>query len=280
MPRQLDGARLALSHYVCPGDVSVAQFLEIARDVGAGAVGLTVRALDEAGVAGLKAMLDDAGLAVSSLNSAGYFTYTDAERIGAQERRNHELIAAAAALDAGVLCVITGGVGLGDLSLDAARGRIAEGFAGLAEQARAAGVRLGLEPIHPADIMAKGCVNSIADALAMTTDMPGVDLVLDLYHSWWDPDLAAAFESHLPRVALFQICNLVQPGPEAPLEREVLSAGELDVAGLVRRAEAAGYAGWYEFELFAAQLRGRTVEAVLENAAAAFGSLFASPAPD
>lgn len=265
-------SRFAVNHYICPEATPFGDFLELARAVGAGAVGLTVRAVDEIGVARLKTMLDDTGLAVSSLNSAGYFTWADPDRAADQHRRNRDLIEAAAALGAGVLCVITGGKGDGSMALETARARIAEGLAGLADLAQGYNVRLGVEPIHPADIMRKGCVNSIADALALTSDLPNVGVILDLYHSWWDPGLRTAFERHLSRVALVQICNVYDPGPGLPPDRETLASGEIDVAGLLRFAEARGYAGWYEFELFAHHLRGRLVEDVLRNAAASFES--------
>ena len=263
-------SRFAVNHYICPDDTPFGDFLEMASAVGAGAVGLTVRAVDEIGVARLKTMLDDAGLAVSSLNRAGYFTWTDPDRAAQQDRRNHDLLEAAAALGAGVLCVITGGKGDAATPLETARARIAEGLAGLAELAQGYNVRLGVEPIHPADIMRKGCINSIADALALTSDFPNVGLMLDLYHSWWDPGLRTAFERHLSRIALVQICNVYDPGPGLPPDRDTLATGEIDLAGVLRFAEARGYTGWYEFELFAHHLRGRPVDDVLRDAAVWF----------
>jgi sugar phosphate isomerase/epimerase len=260
-------ARLAVSHYICPDGYPVQRFLDAAVSVGAGAVGLTVRAIDEVGVVALKAMLDERGLAVSSLNSAGYFTFADSGRAAEQDRLNRRLLEAAAALEAGVLCVITGGKEAAQAALETARAGIAEQLAEFAELARTHDVRLGLEPIHPAEIMAKGCVNSIADAVALTAPLPGVDMIVDLYHSWWDPQLQSAFEDHLPRIALVQFCNLRAQGPGQPLDRDTPSSGELDVAGLLRSVAERGYAGWYEFELFAAQLRGRTVDAVLGEVA-------------
>ncbi len=258
--------RLAVSHYICPEGYTVANFLDAARKAGAGAVGLTVRAIDEVGVSALRSMLDDNGLAVSSLNSAGYFTFAEPGRAAEQERLNQRMLEAAAALDAGVLCVITGGKEAASLPLEAARARIAERLARFAESARSHDVRLGLEPIHPVDIMRKGCVNSIADALALAAPLAGVDLIIDLYHSWWDPDLRPAFEAHLPRIALVQICNLREPAPGRPLDRETLSSGEIDLARLVGFMAACGYSGWYEFELFAHHLDGRAVEDVLRDA--------------
>ncbi|MDJ0947888.1 MAG: sugar phosphate isomerase/epimerase family protein [Alphaproteobacteria bacterium] len=264
--------RFAVNHYICPAGYSVEAFLTAARAVGAGAVGLTVRAVDEVGVPDLKTMLAEAGLTVSSLNSAGYFTATDPEERAAQDRRNRALVQAAAALDAGVLCVITGGKAQGEGSLDAARARIAEQLAALAALARREGVRLGLEPIHPAEMLHKGCINTIGDALRLVEGLDGVDLIVDLYHSWWDPDLKALLAREMSHVALIQICNVRARAAGLPLERDTLGSGEIDVGALVRLAAAQGYSGWYEFELFAHHLKGRRVEDVLGDAAATFGT--------
>jgi sugar phosphate isomerase/epimerase len=266
-------SRLSVSHYVCPDAYPLARFLAVARDIGAGAVALSVPALAATGARELRTMLDDAGLAVSSLNSAGYLTYPSGPRWRDQDRQNRELVEAAAALGAEVLCVISGGLGAADATLDEARARIRHRLADLHAFAAAHEVRLGLEPIHPAEIMHKGCVNSIGDALAICDDLPGLCLVVDHYHSWWDPRLRDVFASDLPRVALVQICNVREPAPGQPLDREVLAEGQIDCAWLVGHAEQAGYDGWYEFELFARSLRGRPVDDVLAKAARAFDTL-------
>ena len=69
--------RLSINHYICPAGMTVPAFLDAAVAVGAGAVGLTARAIAEEGAEPLRAMLDDRGLAVSSVNSAGYFASKD-----------------------------------------------------------------------------------------------------------------------------------------------------------------------------------------------------------
>ncbi|MDH3233861.1 MAG: sugar phosphate isomerase/epimerase, partial [Alphaproteobacteria bacterium] len=194
--------RFSVSHYICPPDYPIARFLEVAREVGADAVALSVPALMKTGARPLRTMLDDAGLAVSSLNSAGYMTYPVGPRWHEQDRRNRELVEAAAELGAGVLCVITGGLAPADTTIEEARARVRGRLAELLEFATTRGVELGLEPIHPAEIINKGCVNSIGQALGICDELPGLRLVVDHYHSWWDPGFRGLFFSDLPRVAL------------------------------------------------------------------------------
>ena len=254
--------RLSINHYVCPAGMTVPAFLDAAVAVGAGAVGVTARAIAEEGAGSLKAMLDERGLAVSSVNSAGYFANKDGALVDDHDRR---LVEAAAILDAGAVCVISGGRGA-DRSIDAAQARVRDGLEALARIARPAGVRLGVEPIHPVDLMTKGCVNSIADTLALIEGIDGVGMILDINHSWWDPALPRICRDRLDRVALFQLCNVVESESSRP-KREFLSAGLVDLAGLIAGFEADGYSGFYEFEIFPPDLRGRPLEDALEDAA-------------
>lgn len=254
--------RFSVNHYICPPDMTVPDFLDAAVAAGAGGVGVSARAIAEAGADALRAMLDERGLAASSVNSAGYFAAKDGAPVDDYDRR---MVEAAAALDAGALCVIAGGRGA-ERSIAAAQARVRDGLEALAEVARPAGVRLGVEPIHPVDLMTKGCVNSIADALALIDGIDGVGLILDVNHSWWDPALPRICRDRGDLVALVQLCNVIEPEPSRP-RREFLSCGLVDLAALVAGFEADGYAGFYEFEIFPPDLRGRPVEDAFADAA-------------
>jgi sugar phosphate isomerase/epimerase len=264
-----DTHRLAANHYVCGPEVPFPAFAEAAARAGLSAVGLTRAAVAEMGVRPLARCLADNGLAVSSLNSAGYFTGGDAE---AARRENEEIVEQAAALGAEVLCVITGGLGTPSLDPAEARARVRDGLEGLHRVARAAGVTLGLEPIHPADIVAKGCINSVAAADALTRDLDGMKLILDFYHSWWDPDLVS-FAAEAPEcVALIQVCN-VRFSDSLPAGRDVLAGGGLDMRPLCRRILEGPYSGRFELELFDRDLAGRDPLALIGGFPAEFADM-------
>lgn len=264
----LPKSRFSVSHYICPPGYEIERFFEAAAEAGAGAVALTVRALDEAGPEKLAALLKEYALSVSSLNSAGYFTLPPGRRKEAQEALNRRLVDAAAIIGAEVLCIITGGLREAGLDLDLARGRIDAGLEALSASAAAAGVPLGLEPIHPAEIAAKGCINSIADARRVAAGFTNIGLILDHFHSWWDPDLRSIFEKSLPEIRLLQICAVRPPAESGWFRRGALSDTGIPANRLVTHAEKAGYSGWYEFELFADALDGRDVATLLVDAAA------------
>lgn len=133
---------LSINYYICPPDVALPRFCELAVAAGASAVGLTVRALEEMPLAQIRSLLDSHGLAVSSLNSAGYFLYGDAVLAREQAARNERMIAAAAELGAHTLVVIAGGLAHGPHAAAAAREKVARDLLRLAERAAMAGVHL------------------------------------------------------------------------------------------------------------------------------------------
>ena len=254
---------LSFNYYVCPETVRLPEFADMAARAGASAIGLTVRAITEMDLKGIRALLASHGLKVSSLNSAGYFLYGDAGRAREQEELNTRLIATAAELQAQTLVVITGGIGHGSWQLADARARINQGLLRLAGRAASENVFLGIEPIHPLGILQKGCINSISDGIAIAQAHEHLGLTLDFFHSWWDPQFGSVFEHALHKVRLVQFCNVIAPDNPAEFHRELPGNGFIDVANALRGAHASGYRGYFEFEMFPEHLRGRAVADVV-----------------
>ncbi len=257
---------LAISHYVCPQGFGVPEFFAAVSERGVGHVSLTRPALGQHSPQFLRGLLDTHGLGLSSLNSAGFFTSRDPGIRRASDEANLRLVDAAAELGARSLCVIAGGLEPGQ-SIEDARARIADGLARLDERARDAGVSLGLEPIHPARLPEVGCVNTIAQARGLIASLGSTGLLLDVHHSWWDPDWSPALSGQAGPVALLQFCNpLLEPG-KAPRRAARLAVGSHDPAAWLRQARAAGYDGPFEYEIFAHEHDG-DVEAVLDDVCA------------
>ncbi|OWU84713.1 hypothetical protein ATO6_10235 [Oceanicola sp. 22II-s10i] len=228
--------------------------------------------LQAVGASELRKISDGEGLVVTSLNSAGYFTWPDAARQQQQDRVNLQLIDDAAVLGARQLVVITGGI---DGGLDAApsrqsmrdaRARVEIGLTALDRRAAASDVRLGLEPIHPADHLRKGCINSIDDALSLCRALKVTDLVIDTFHSAWDRALLDLRSIAGDRLGCIQVCNWFEPSPEAKPSRCLPDDGRLDLAAITGGLLSGGYAGPIEFEMFDIHRRGRSVESLLDAA--------------
>jgi sugar phosphate isomerase/epimerase len=252
---------LSVNHYICGDHLPFPAFAAAVRDAGIRSVGVTRRALREMGIEALSRCLRDNGLSVSSLNSTGFFTGVGP---AVADFTNAEMIDAAAELEAGALCVISGAAGDPPMPLAKAQDLVTSGFAELAEQAKAKGVTLGLEPIHPADILTKGCINSIAHALAIIEPHPDARLILDIIHSWWDPDFPRLLHEAPEKVALVQVSNLrIENGQ--PVGRENLASGALDMPRFIGELLSGKFRGPFEFELFPGDIGGRDLRALIAD---------------
>ncbi|GLI21420.1 sugar phosphate isomerase/epimerase [Xanthobacter flavus] len=272
---------LSINYYIAPPGYALERFLDDCAAAGAAGVGLTERALEEVALPDLKRMLDERGLAVSSVNSAGFFLWGDAARAQRQVAINAALIEAAAVLCAGTLVTIGGG--LGDLGTertgDLARARRAVDAAlpELCAAAEARGVRLGLETMHPIRIPTKSTVNTLTQAEALCAAHSGLGFILDVFHSWWDPDLEPVLARSIARLTLVQLSGVAQPrDPTLLPTRCPLSQGCVDTAELLRLLAQSGYGGPYEFELFAHELAGASVADAIRRAVDDFAALAAA----
>ncbi|HKK36206.1 MAG TPA: sugar phosphate isomerase/epimerase [Paracoccaceae bacterium] len=256
---------LALNAYILPPGHGVLAFLDAAAALGARRVALTRESLAELPPPRLRRALADRDLTVSSLNSVGWFG-DPAREAGAGDPAGRGLIEAAGELGAEVLCVIPGGMGE-PADPAGARARLADGLAALDAAAAESGVALGLEPIHPASAHDKGCVATLAEARALVAPLAATGLLVDLFHSWWDPDLLAA----APEIRLLQICNVL-PGEDGPRRSPTLDRGLLDLSATLGALRAAGWRGAPEFEIFDRHREGRDPGDLMAEAVRAYAA--------
>ncbi|MGB6117702.1 MAG: TIM barrel protein [Mesorhizobium sp.] len=271
-------AGLSINHYLCPPDYGAERFMVEVAAAGGTGVGLTLVALDELGAAGCRAIASRDGLSITTLNSAGNFLLRDKAAMDSEHDKNKRLVAAAAEMGASALVVVTGGLSgqvfVDDMllrtrpiwSVADAASRVEEELAPLLDEARTAGVRLALEPIHPMDILFKGVITSLAASAPLCARFPGLELVLDIYHSWWDPDLLTAT---VP-VAGLQLCGLVQHNRDCKPDRDVLGEGIVDLAPVISSVRNANPKAFFEFEMFDRHRRGRDVEGLIRQAVSAW----------
>jgi sugar phosphate isomerase/epimerase len=220
---------------------------------GIGAIGLWRRQVAEAGIAESVAAVRRAGLHVSSLCRGGFFTATDPALRAQSMADNRRAIDEAAALEADVLVLVSGGLPPGSRDLPTARRAVAEALDELAPYAQRAGVRLGIEPLHPMFCADRCVVSTLGQALDLARRYPTevVGVVVDTYHVWWDPDLDARIAEAGDRIASFQVCDWVVPLPaDMLLGRGHVGDGYIDFAPIAAAVDAAGYTGWVEVEIF------------------------------
>lgn len=238
----LDPARLAMSHY-CAGAARLSEVAGLCSSAGLGGVAVTeTPAPDDTSPSAARTLLAEKGLHCSSVNSAGYFS---------RAKDNAYLITLAGELGA-PLNVIDGGIAPGRPlePLDVRRALLLDGLRRLTALARDEGVAPSLEAIHPRGIVGKGTVNTVAELGRVLTGIDGLACTLDLYHSWWDPDLPHFVKDFADRIAVVQVCGLTV-APSGDVERSPNPTdGHPVLTDFIHLLETSGYRGLYEIEYF------------------------------
>jgi sugar phosphate isomerase/epimerase len=201
------------------------------------------------------ALIRDHGLTVTGLCRGGMFPAADAAGRQAAIDDNRWAIEEAATLNAQCLVIVSGGLPDGSKDIAGARAMVADGLAAILPEARAAGVPLAIEPLHPMYAADRCCVNTLAQALDLCDALgDGIGVAVDVYHVWWDPDLAAQIaRAGADRLMAFHICDWLVPTRDLLLDRGMMGDGVIDIPALRGMVEAAGFDGLCEVEIFSAQ---------------------------
>ena len=201
------------------------------------------------------------GLRVTGLCRGGMFPAADAAGLQAAIDDNLRALEEAVALGAECLVLVVGGLAAGSRDLPRARAQVEAGIARLLEAARPAGMPLAIEPLHPMYAADRACVNTLAQALDICdriggTDGPnGIGVAVDVYHVWWDPELAAgiARAGRSGRILAYHICDWLVPTRDLLLDRGMMGDGVIDLPAIRGMVEAVGYGGLHEVEIFSAE---------------------------
>jgi sugar phosphate isomerase/epimerase len=198
------------------------------------------------------------GLTVTGLCRGGFFTAKD------WRDDNRRAIEEAHALGAQCLVLVVGGLLPGSKDLILSRKRIEDGIAAILPEARAAGVPLAIEPLHPMQAAERACVNTLEQALDICDALgEGVGVAVDVYHLWWDPKLASQIERAGKRILAYHICDWLVPTRDLLNDRGMMGDGVIDLPLIRRWVEDAGYAGFQEVEIFSEHWWQRDPDEVL-----------------
>lgn len=239
----------------------------------AGVSGITVwrdaLAGDEPRAAGQR--IRDAGLAPVSLCRGGFFPARAAGDRAAAIDDNRRAIDVAAALGAPLL-VLVPGADPGQ-PLDASRAQIRDGIEAVLPHALAAGVRLGVEPLHPMYAATRSAINTLrqANELCEALDSPWLGAVVDVYHLWWDPDLGReiARAGAAGRLWAFHISDWVTP-TDILTDRALMGEGCIPIRQIRGWMERAGFDGYHEVEIFSTKRWTQEQRAYLREIVAAY----------
>ena len=195
-------------------------------------------------------LLDGTGITVSSLCRGGFFP---AETVDLQTRNleeNYRAVDEAAAIGAEVLVLVCGGIV--DRDLDRSRNMVAEGIARLLPHASQAGVKLGIEPLHPMFAADRSVIVSLSQANEIIESLksPALGVVIDVYHVWWDPAVHTEIARGSGHIIGFHVNDWVVPVADLLNGRGMMGDGVIEIQRLREAVSRAGYTGPIEVEIF------------------------------
>lgn len=206
--------------------------------------------LAEVGAEQAARIVRDAGLRVSGLCRGGMFPAATAEERQARIEDNLRAVEEAAALGTDVLVLVCGPAP--DRDIGAARAMVEDGIAAVLPHARAHGVKLAIEPLHPMFAADRSVIASAGEAndLAERFDSPNVGVILDSYHLWWDATLYQQIRRASGRILGHHVSDWIVPLPDVLLGRGMMGDGVIELRRIRTAMEAAGYTGPIEVEIF------------------------------
>jgi sugar phosphate isomerase/epimerase len=192
------------------------------------------------GVESAAKRIRDAGLTVTGLCRGGMFTQLNAIE------DNRRAIAEAHAIGARCLVMVCGGLPAGSKDLHGARQQVRDGLHAILPEARAAGVTLALEPLHPMTCADRSVLSTLAQAIDLCDELgAGSGVALDVYHVWWDPELEDQIDRAGSRIAAFHVCDWKVPTTDTVFDRGLPGEGVIDIPAIRRMVVDAGYDGGF-----------------------------------
>lgn len=264
--------RLSLNQITVPR-WNVGEAVEACLRQNVSSIALWRHKVHEFGVKKSVQAIRDSGLHVSSLCRGGMFPGSSNEERRLKLEENLRAVDEAAALKADVLVLVVGGAAT--VGIREARVMVRDGLAELIPYARQAGVRLGLEPLHPMFAGDRSVLTTIAEALELATLHPPVDVgvVLDAFHIWWDPNVYEQIDLSKGRIMGFHVSDWPVPLPDPVLARCMMGDGIIDLPEIRGAVDRAGYSGPIEVEIFNRELWEEEPDNVLARVRERFETL-------
>ncbi len=195
-------------------------------------------------------MLDDHGVSAVSLVRGGFFVSSQTDRRQAAIDDNRRAIDEAAEIGAPQVVLVCGAAV--DVPLSDARRQIHDGLAACIPHAASTGVKLSIEPLHPMYADCRSAINTVGQCNDMIDRLGGehVGIAVDVYHVWWDPQIATEIRRAGKTILGFHVCDWMTPTVDLLNDRGLMGDGCIDIPGLRAMVEAAGFTGWLEVEIF------------------------------
>jgi sugar phosphate isomerase/epimerase len=219
-----------------------------------GVKGITVwrDTLENRNIAMTGEMLREKGLSIVSLCRGGFFPSTESSKRKAAIDENRKAIDEAYRLGTDLIVLVCGADP--GQSLEDSRQQIHDGISAVLPDAKAAGVRLAIEPLHPMYADTRSAINTIGQAneMAEKINSPNLGVAVDIYHLWWDPSL----EAEIKRCGMnrnlfaFHVCDWKSPTVDMLNDRGLMGEGCIPIKTIRSWVEDTGFNGFIEVEIF------------------------------
>ncbi|MRG44921.1 TIM barrel protein [Chitinophaga sp. SYP-B3965] len=198
-------------------------------------------------------MIRAEGLEIVSLCRGGFFPQLTAGARKDAIDDNLKAIEEAAALGAPMIVLVCGAAP--GQFLETSREQIREGIAAIEPYAKAAGIKLAIEPLHPMYADTRSAINTLAQAndLAEALHSPWVGVAVDVYHLWWDPTLEQEIKRCGSNLFAFHICDWRVPTRDILLDRGLMGEGCIPIAEIRGWVQETGFNGFDEVEIFSTE---------------------------
>ncbi|MCG6187475.1 sugar phosphate isomerase/epimerase family protein [Maribellus maritimus] len=199
-----------------------------------------------------KSLLNDFGMNVVSVARAGFFPSVEAEKRQAAIDDNLWAIEQAAGIGAPVLVLVCGADPR--QPLEKSREQIKEGISEILPQAKMAGVKLAIEPLHPMYAGDRSAIVTLAQAnnVAEEINSDFVGVAIDVYHLWWDNTLREEIIrcGKNKNLFAFHVCDWNAPTVDFLNDRGLMGDGCINVPQIRGWVEETGFNGFNEVEIF------------------------------
>lgn len=255
-----------------PWDLATAVRKFAAAGVGGVSIWQDAALAFDGGIKAAGEMTRSEGLDIVSYVRGGFFTGLDAAARQKAIDHNKTMIDEAAELGAPLIVLVCGATP--GQSLFASRVQIAEGLAAVMPHAEAAGVKLGIEPLHPMYADSRSAVSTMAqsNALCELVDHRSLGITVDVFHVWWDDQLEEQIKiaGEKGRLFSFHICDW-KDNPEDMLnDRGLMGEGVIDISQIRAWVREAGFEGYEEVEIFSNRYWGMDQDEYLKMIAKAY----------
>ncbi len=222
------------------------------------------------GLEKIASQLKNTGIALSGFCRGGFYPAGDAAGLQAALLDNRRAIDEARTLNAPCVVLVVGGLP-GALTgkpayhdIGRARAEVFDGIAASLDYARAVGMPLAIEPLHPMQAAERACINTLEHALDICDALDphkddaspcALGVALDIYHTWWDPKLQqqiarAGGKPQRNRLLAYHVCDWLVPTRDLLNDRGMMGDGVVELRKIRGWVEEAGYLGYAEAEIF------------------------------